>query len=147
VTGTYLVSNTYVASLSNIAYFEVPADDVNRARRFYSEILGWDFTPTQVPGIQVEYWNISTGKSRRDTLNMGGLFQRQEHSARMLMYAMVDDIDMALEGVEKLGGKITSLKMDLPGVGILVTVIDSEGNLIGLWEKEKKSGRRSRPGA
>jgi predicted enzyme related to lactoylglutathione lyase len=130
--------------MSNIAYFEVPADDVNRARRFYSGILGWDFTPTRVPGIPVEYWNITTGKSRKDTLNMGGLFQRQEQSARMLLYAVVDDIDRALAGVEKLGGKITSPKMDLPGVGILVTVIDSEGNLIGLWEKEKKAAHPGR---
>jgi predicted enzyme related to lactoylglutathione lyase len=130
--------------MSNISYFEVPADDVNRAKRFYSGILGWDFTPTQVPGIPVEYWNITTGKSRKDTLNMGGLFQRKESSARMLMYAVVDDIDAALARVEELGGKITTPKMNLPGVGILVTIIDSEGNLVGLWEQEKKAAGYTR---
>ncbi|MFA7153446.1 MAG: VOC family protein [Methanoregulaceae archaeon] len=124
-------------SMSNIAYFEVPADDLKRAKKFYTEILGWEFNPSQVPNIPVEYWNISTGKSAKDTLNMGGLYQRKEQSSRILMYAVVDDIDTALQKVEKLGGKILSPKMSLDTVGNLVTVIDSEGNLIGLWEREK----------
>lgn len=124
--------------MSNISYFEVPADDISRAKRFYTEILGWDFMLNQVPGIPVEYWNITTGKSRKDTLNMGGLYQRKEASSRMLMYAQVKNIDKALAQIEQLGGKILSPKMTLNTIGTLVTIIDSEGNLIGLWELEKK---------
>jgi hypothetical protein len=123
--------------MSNISYFEVPADDISRAKKFYTEILGWDFIPTQVPGIPVEYWNITTGKSKKDTLNMGGLYQRKEASSRVLMYAQVKDINQTLAKVEQLGGKIISPKMTLETVGILATILDSEGNLIGLWEQEK----------
>ena len=125
--------------MSNISYFEVPADDITRAKKFYTEILGWDFVPTRVPGMQVEYWNISTGKSKKNTLNMGGLYQRKESSSRMLMYALVDDMEKALARVEELGGKIISPKMTLETVGTLVTIIDSEGNLIGLWERERSA--------
>ena len=125
--------------MSNISYFEVPADDMTRAKKFYAEILGWDFTPTRVPGIPVEYWNITTGKSSKDTLNMGGLYQRKEPSSRMLMYVTVKDIDKALAKVEVMGGNIMSPKMTLDTVGTLVTIIDSEGNMIGLWKREKKA--------
>jgi predicted enzyme related to lactoylglutathione lyase len=45
----------------------------------------------------------------------------------------------ALAKVEELGGKILRPKMTLDTVGTLVTIIDSEGNLIGLWEREKKA--------
>jgi hypothetical protein len=124
--------------MSNISYFEVPADDVKRAKRFYTEVLGWDFMRTQVPGIPVEYWNITTGKSRKDTLNMGGLYQRQEPSSRVMMYALVKDIDRAIAKVEEMGGTIVIPKMTLDTVGTLVTILDSEGNMIGLWEQEKK---------
>jgi predicted enzyme related to lactoylglutathione lyase len=126
-------------SMSNISYFEVPADDMTRAKKFYAELLGWDFMPTRVPGIPVEYWNITTGKSSKDTLNMGGLYQRKEPSSRMLMYVTVKDIDKALAKVEVMGGNIMSPKMTLDTVGTLVTIIDSEGNMIGLWEREKKA--------
>lgn len=124
--------------MSNISYFEVPADDVTRAKRFYVELLGWEFMRTQVPGIPVEYWNITTGESRKDTLNMGGLYQRQEPSSRMMMYAVVRDIDTAISKVKKMGGNIVSPKMTVDTVGILVTILDSEGNMLGLWEQEKK---------
>lgn len=58
--------------MPNISYFEVLADDVTRVKRFYVEVLEWDFMRTQVPGIPVEYWNITTGKSRKDTPKHGG---------------------------------------------------------------------------
>ena len=125
--------------MPTIVHFEIPADDVERAKKFYTEILGWDFVPTRIPGMQVEYWNISTGKSKKNTLNMGGLYQRKESSSRMLMYALVDDMEKALARVEELGGKIISPKMTLETVGTLVTIIDSEGNLIGLWERERSA--------
>ena len=112
---------------------------MKRAKKFYTDILGWDFMPSRVPGIPVEYWNITTGKSSKDTLNMGGLYQRKEPSSRVLMYAVVKDIDRVLAKVEELGGKILSPKMTLDTVGTLVTIIDSEGNMIGLWEREKKA--------
>lgn len=124
--------------MSNISYFEVPADDIPRAKRFYSDVLGWDFMRTQVPGLPVEYWNISTGESRKDTLNMGGLYQRQEPSSRMMMYAVVKDIDAAIEKVTEMGGTIVSPKMRIDTVGTLLTILDSEGNMLGLWEQEKK---------
>jgi predicted enzyme related to lactoylglutathione lyase len=130
--------------MSNISYFEVPADDLKRARKFYTHVLGWDFAPTEVPGIPVEYWNITTGKSSKDTLNMGGLYQRREQSSRMIMYAVVDSLDHALAKVEEMGGKIISPKMSLHMVGELATIIDSEGNVIGLWEREKKIAKYPR---
>jgi hypothetical protein len=37
------------ASMANIAYFEVPADDLKQAQKFYHDLLGWEFIPTDVP--------------------------------------------------------------------------------------------------
>ena len=111
---------------------------MKRAKRFYTEVLGWDFMPTQVPGIPVEYWNITTGKPRKDTLNMGGLYQRREPLSRMMMYVLVKDIERAIERVEEMGGTIMTPKVTIDTVGTLVTILDSEGNMVGLWEQEKK---------
>jgi predicted enzyme related to lactoylglutathione lyase len=40
------------------SYFEIQADDVNRAVHFYKEIFGWKFS--KVDGLPVEYWRIET---------------------------------------------------------------------------------------
>ena len=49
-------------------YFEIQADDTQRAISFYSQIFGWKFS--EVKGAPIPYWTIETGGSR------GGLLQR-----------------------------------------------------------------------
>jgi predicted enzyme related to lactoylglutathione lyase len=40
--------------------------------------------------------------------------------------------------VEKLSGKITMPKTDIPGVGMVVMIQDTEGNAIGIWKPVRK---------
>jgi len=47
--------------MPNLAYFEVPADDLKRAKKFYKDLLGWEFAKNQNPEVAMEYWEITTG--------------------------------------------------------------------------------------
>ena len=38
--------------MSAIVHFDVPADDAERAKKFYSALFGWKFEP--VPGMEVQ---------------------------------------------------------------------------------------------
>ena len=49
-------------------FFEIQADDVNRAVGFYKSVFDWKFN--KQPNLPIEYWDIETGGSR------GGLLQR-----------------------------------------------------------------------
>jgi predicted enzyme related to lactoylglutathione lyase len=40
--------------------------------------------------------------------------------------------------VEKLGGRITMPKQEIAGVGLVVMIQDTEGNVIGLWKPVRK---------
>ena len=44
----------------SIVWFEIPADDVERAKSFYGELFGWKIE--RFPG-PMEYWHIDTGGS------------------------------------------------------------------------------------
>ena len=46
-------------------------------------------------------------------------------------------LEKTLARVEKLGGIIAMLKMSVRMVGIMAHILDSEGNMIALWEPEK----------
>jgi predicted enzyme related to lactoylglutathione lyase len=35
--------------MANIAYFEIPTENVDRARHFYHSLLGWKIEPTKSP--------------------------------------------------------------------------------------------------
>jgi uncharacterized protein len=123
--------------MSNLAYFEVPADDLNRAKKFYKELLQWEFSKTENPEIKMEYWMINTGPAEEGTLNRGGMYERMGPMPGILTYVKVETLDRILAKVEKLGGKIVNPKMSVKGVGTMANILDTEGNLIALWEPEK----------
>ena len=124
--------------MANIAYFEIPADNVDRAKHFYHTLLGWKIAPIKAPAMDVgkmaamEYNEITTGEPKEGTMNMGGMYKRQMGET-IKNYVMVDDIDKVLAKVEKLGGKIIMPKEMIKGVGLVAIIRDTEGNGIGIW--------------
>jgi predicted enzyme related to lactoylglutathione lyase len=128
--------------MANIAHFMIPADNVDRAKRFYHTLLGWKIGPTKNPMDpsmmeEMQYHDISTGPAQEGTLNTGGLYKRHM-TEPILTFVEVGEIDKVLAKVEKLGGKITMRKEEITGVGLTAMIQDPEGNVIGLWKPEMK---------
>nr|WP_320162582.1 VOC family protein [uncultured Methanoregula sp.] len=125
--------------MANIAYFDIPADNVDRAKHFYHNLLGWKIEPAKGASMDqekmaaMEYQEIITGEAKEGTMNMGGLYKRQMGEG-IKNYVMVEDLDKVLLKVVKLGGKIVMPKEDIKGVGQVAIILDSEGNGIGLWK-------------
>jgi uncharacterized protein len=124
--------------MPNIAYFEIPADNVDRAKKFYHALLGWTIAPTKSMGDPakmkaMQYQDVVTGDKKEGTLGMGGMYKRQM-TEQIMNYVMVDDLDKVMAKVEKLGGKIAVPKMEIKGVGWTVIIQDTEGNALGLWQ-------------
>jgi uncharacterized protein len=128
--------------MANISHFMIPADNVERARHFYSTLLGWKIEPVQdtdgSTGMEaMQYHNISTGAARKGTLNSGGLYKRHMNEP-VLNFVEVEDLDAVLAKVEELGGKIAMPKTDIPGVGLTAMILDSEANVIGIWKPTRR---------
>jgi hypothetical protein len=124
--------------MANIAYFEIPADNVDRAKHFYHSLLGWKIAPSKTamdPAMMasMQYQDVITGDAKEGTMNMGGMYKRQM-SEPIINYVVVEDLDKVLAKVEKLGGKIIKPKMEIKNVGVIAIIQDSEGNGIGLWK-------------
>ena len=124
--------------MPNIAYFEIPADNVDRAKHFYQHVLGWKIAPIRTPTLDLkstgamEYQEMTLGEPTLGTINMGGLYRRTGKET-IRNYVMVDDIDAVLAKVEKSGGKIVGAKTMMKGVGLLAVIRDTEGNELGVW--------------
>jgi hypothetical protein len=43
--------------MATIVHFEIPTDDVERAKKFYGDLFGWKIE--KIPG-QMEYWMFRT---------------------------------------------------------------------------------------
>jgi predicted enzyme related to lactoylglutathione lyase len=117
------------------SYFEIQADDTNRAIRFYKEIFGWNFA--RVEGLPIEYWRIET------TGTPGGLLKRpvpspppQSGTNAFVCSMEVSDFDATAQKMIGLGGKIALPKFAVPGVCWQGYFIDTEGNTFGLFQAD-----------
>jgi predicted enzyme related to lactoylglutathione lyase len=110
-----------------ITHIEIPADDVERAKRFYAAVAGWDFS--EMDGFP-NYWLFRTSEG-----SGGGLGQRGESVGDVIrIYITVDKLEPAVSAAEANGGSVTTPPSDVPGQGRYAVIRDPEGSEIALWE-------------
>lgn len=112
-------------------HFEIPADDVDRAKSFYSELFGWNVVPTK--GFP-DYFSVMVSDDENDL--HGAMQARQEFAPNPLFYVGVDSVDETVTKLEGLGGTVAMPKSGVPGMGWLALFRDPEGNLFGLWQTD-----------
>lgn len=122
---------------NRVMHFEVQADNVERAKKFYEKALGWKIEKamSKDDGGMMDYWMIVTGKDGPG-IN-GGMYQRPADSDKFYLYdctVTVPDIDKAVEAVKANGGSITREKGEIPGIGWFANAKDTEGNRFGLMQ-------------
>jgi predicted enzyme related to lactoylglutathione lyase len=118
--------------MSSIVHFDVPAENTERAKKFYSVLLGWKFE--SYPEMQ---YNLITTTNLDGTPGVGGgMGKRMDPSQHIVNYFSVKSIDAAIKQVKSLGGSILMDKMAVPKMGYLVNCLDTEGNTFGLWESD-----------
>jgi predicted enzyme related to lactoylglutathione lyase len=123
--------------MGGVVHFEIPADDQERARNFYSQTLGWRIDP--VPDLN---YNIvvttpmdeATGQPLEAGAINGGLMAREGELTTPVITVDVADIDAALGKIEENGGTVVKPKDSVPGMGFYAYFKDTEGNILGLWE-------------
>jgi len=114
-----------------VVHFEIPADDPERASRFYSELLGWKIEKdTSMDGV--DYWMIHT--AGKPGVGGGGLMQRQHPGQQIVNYVGVESVDQYVDRARELGGDVIVPKMDVGGFGWMAHLKDPEGNAIALWQ-------------
>src|SRR5687768_13028408 len=93
-------------------HLEIPADDPARAKRFYGELFGWEFT--EMPGFD-DYYLFDMGTIERSGGAIG--MRGQSTGDKLRIYMVVDSIDATLARVEGLGGSVTTARTEIPGQG------------------------------
>jgi predicted enzyme related to lactoylglutathione lyase len=120
---------------ASIVWFEVPADDVARARKFYKNLFGWNMDKFPMP---FEYWHIDTGGA--DASPDGAIMARQNPGQRGITnYIMVPSVDKAVKKIEKLGGVICMPKTAVANMGYFSIAQDTEGNMFAVWERDENA--------
>src|SRR5688572_28870849 len=105
-----------------VVHFEIPADQPERAAKFYRELFGWDINKWEGAADGMEYWLVNTvptndeGMPRRPGVN-GGLMRRMFPGQAPVNYISVDNVDQFVKKAERLGAKVLVGKQPVPGMG------------------------------
>jgi predicted enzyme related to lactoylglutathione lyase len=121
--------------MPRVVHFDITADDVERAIRFYEDVFGWKIEKWSGP---FDYWLVKTGESNEPGID-GGLAKRENPSDSITNIIDVPSVDEFSTKIAANGGKIVQLKMAIPGVGYLVTFKDTEGNMFGIMENDQSA--------
>ena len=133
--------------MNPVIHFEMPAVDRKRMADFYSKAFGWK---TQMMGEDMGNYVVATTTEVDEKTQMpknpgainGGFFMRTKDSQYPSIVIAVDDIKDAIKKVEKTGGKVLGGQMtgkpdDIPGVGLYVSFLDTEGNRVGILQPKR----------
>jgi uncharacterized protein len=116
--------------MSRPVHFEIPVKDEARAMEFFSNVFGWTFNSYGMENYQ--FAKTGEGKDGID----GALMKREGTVANSIG---VESIDQTMEKVVASGGTLVVPKVTVPGMGSYCYFTDTEGNIHGLWEHEKKA--------
>jgi uncharacterized protein len=128
---------------STIVHFEIPADNPERAAKFYREMFGWKINRWENPN-GIEYYMVETvptdeqGAPLRPGVN-GGMMPRMYPAQQPVNYIAVADVNEAVAKAERLGAKVMMGKTPVPGMGWFAQLTDPEGNVIAVWETDPSS--------
>ncbi len=118
-----------------VEMFDISADDPQRAIRFYEAVFGWRVSKWQGP---IDYWLVKTGEDSEPGVN-AGLAKRANPSQFITPFIGVPSVDEYAAKVVAGGGAIVQPKMAIPGIGYLVGIRDTEGNTLGMLEKDESA--------
>ena len=119
--------------MNPVVHFEMPAEDRKRMADFYTNVFGWK---TQILGPEMGGYVLAIttesdekGPKRPGAIN-GGFFQKSDNKPAQYpsVVIFVEDIKKHMKKVEKAGGKVLGEPWDIPGVGLYVSFVDTEGN-------------------
>jgi predicted enzyme related to lactoylglutathione lyase len=119
--------STVDTTVGRFVWHDHVSGDPEGARRFYTELLGWDYEMFDAGSWQYPMIKVN-GKTH------GGFGPTQgDAPPHWLCHVAVDDVDAAAGRVEAGGGSIVAPAMDIPDVGRMVVVADPQGAVVSLY--------------
>lgn len=112
-------------------YFEIPVTDMDRAIRFYTQVLRIDLELTQIDGHPMALFPYDPrGPGITGALAHGDSYHPGRQGVRI--YFAVQDIDATLRRAVEAGGQVLYPQTSIGEHGWVAEFQDSEGNCIAI---------------
>ncbi len=121
--------------MPTVQYFEIPADDLERAQKFYKHVFGWSMQKwDNKENPEQEYYMFETRDDEGNPGPGGGMMKRQSPQHTITNYITVSSVDKYTSKIEQSGGMVIMPKTNVPNMGFIAVCLDSENNMFGIFE-------------
>ena len=124
-----------------VVHFELPTDNTERARKFYKTTFGWNVMPME----GFDYAMLGTSPSNEQGVPTetgrinGGMGPRGGPLSHPVITIHVENITATETVIAQNGGKVVQKRQPIGDgtMGFTGYFTDSEGNVVGLYERGK----------
>ena len=129
--------------MNPVVHFEMPAEDKKRMIGFYARAFGWQaqqLGPEMGSYVVVTTTELGENHFPKEPGRInGGFFTKTKDTQYPSVVIAVDDIKEAMKRVAEAGGKVLGGQTpgepdDIPGVGLYVSFLDTEGNRVSMLQ-------------
>lgn len=117
-----------------INWFEIPANDITRAKKFYETIFNFEMPDLDIgDGLKMALFPAQSGTVGGTLIQNSEWYVPSDNKGPLLYLNANPNLQDILDRVEEAGGKITIPKrMITEENGYMAVILDSEGNRIAL---------------
>ncbi|VAV84517.1 hypothetical protein MNBD_BACTEROID02-1979, partial [hydrothermal vent metagenome] len=120
-----------------IGWFEIPVNDMDRAKAFYDTVFNINIQVQDFGGVLMGWFPFTEGKSGAS----GSLIKHEAYqpsdSQGILIYFSSSNVSNELGRIAVAGGKVVQPKTQIsPDIGYMALFIDTEGNRIALHSRQ-----------
>jgi predicted enzyme related to lactoylglutathione lyase len=121
------MSDHMIRTHGAFSWFELATSDVDGAKKFYSDLLGWDFSSMGMDMGPYDVINLNG-------VGIGGIYPKQDTAPTSMWGTVisVDDVDASAEKARQLGGNLIVPPTDIPTVGRFSLVQDPQGAVFSI---------------
>ena len=121
------------SNYNKVGYIEIPTDNVEETKEFYSKMFGWEYEKSKEEGRESEekYWLIKNAGIK------GAITSKREHNQTPTFYIMVESIDDFIVKSQQQGAEVIVNKKEI-SEGFYATLQAQQKNTFGLWQSKSK---------
>jgi uncharacterized protein len=117
---------------NSLTWFEIPVQDLERAKNFYATVFAAEFQYVDMPDSPMYMFKVN-----QEAGQVGGALVQAADNAPAtqgtLIYFHCDDVANEAHQVAQAGGQVIMPKVSLGDFGFMALFLDTEGNRVGLY--------------
>src|SRR5713101_1039931 len=122
-----------VDSHGRFVWYELTTTDVEAAKAFYAEVVGWGTQDASMPGMAYTLFTAG-GASVSGVMGLPEDARKLGFRPTWLGYVGVNDVDATADRIKQLGGAVHVPPMDIPNISRFSVAVDPQMATIALFK-------------